>query len=119
VLFVRASQTLILVEAAEGVDHGAPPAMGRPACAVVPQVVNSGRAALSLGCCGARAYIDAMTDDVAIFAMPGGRLAEYAARVTELARANAVLGTFHRLRRGDVEAGGRPTIPESVARLGA
>lgn len=118
VLFVRASQTLVLVEACEGIDGGMPPAMGRPACAVVPQVVNSGRAALSLGCCGARAYIDAMTDEVAIFAMPGGRLADYAARVTELARANSVLGTFHRLRRADVESGGRPTVMESLARLG-
>jgi len=117
VLFVRASQTLVLVEAAEGVDHGAPPAMGRPACAVVPQVVNSGRAALSLGCCGARAYLDAMTDDVALFAIPGRRLEEYARRVADLARANAVLATFHRLRRRDIEAGGRPTVKESVARL--
>ncbi len=119
VLFVRASQTLVLVEAAEGVDGGAPPAMGRPACAVVPQVVNSGRAALSLGCCGARAYLDAMTDDVALFAIPGGRLEEYATRVAELARANSVLGAFHRLRRSDVEAGGRPSVMESLARLGA
>jgi uncharacterized protein (DUF169 family) len=118
VLFVRASQMLVLVEAAEGVDHGAPPALGRPACAVVPQVVDSGRAALSLGCCGARAYVDAMTDDIAIFAMPGGKLADYAARVAELARANSVLGTFHRRRRGDIEAGGRPSVMESVARLG-
>ncbi|MGH7389157.1 MAG: DUF169 domain-containing protein [Candidatus Rokuibacteriota bacterium] len=119
VLFVKASQTLVLVEAAEGVDHGAPPAMGRPACAVIPQVVNSGRAALSLGCCGARAYLDALSDDVALFAMPGGRLAEYTARVVELARANSVLGAFHRLRRSDVKAGGRPTVRESLARLGS
>jgi len=119
VLFVRAGQTLVLVEACERVDGGTPPAMGRPACAVVPQVVNSGRAALSLGCCGARAYVDAMTEDVAIFAMPGGRLAEYTAQVTALARANSVLGRFHRLRRADVEAGGRPTVMESVARLGS
>ena len=39
-------------------QHPDNPAMGRPACAVVPQAINSGQAALSLGCCGARAYLD-------------------------------------------------------------
>src|SRR2546428_2830972 len=77
VLFVTAAQTLVLVEAAEGVDGGRPPAMGRPACAVVPPVVNQRAAALSLGCCGARAYLDVLSDDVAIFALPGARLDAY------------------------------------------
>ena len=66
--------------------------MGRPACAVVPQVMNTGRAALSLGCCGARAYLDRLTDDVAIFAIPGAKLEAYTRRIESLAKANAVLG---------------------------
>lgn len=65
-LFVNAGQTLILSEAAQQIEHQNAPAMGRPACAVVPQVMNTGRAALSLGCCGARAYLDVLTDSVAI-----------------------------------------------------
>ena len=52
--------------------------MGRPACAVVPQVVNGGRGAMSLGCCGARAYLDAMPDGVALWALTGGKIAAYA-----------------------------------------
>jgi uncharacterized protein (DUF169 family) len=116
-LFVRADQSLILAEATESLDRGQPPAMGRPACAVVPQARNSGRAALSLGCCGARAYLDTLSDGVALYAIPGTRLAEYAERVSALARANQVLAKFHRLRRQDVEAGGRPTIKESLQRL--
>src|SRR5580765_8427646 len=56
-LFVRADQTLILSEASQQLEGGAPPAMGRPACAIIPQVKNTGRSALSLGCCGARAYL--------------------------------------------------------------
>jgi uncharacterized protein (DUF169 family) len=107
-LFVGAAQTLVLVEAAEGVDGGRPPAMGRPACALIPQVVNQRAAALSLGCCGARAYLDMLADDVAIFALPGARLAECATRIVELAKANSVLAAFHRLRRRDVEAGREP-----------
>lgn len=55
---VNANQTLILSEATQQVEKQNPPAMGRPACAVVAQVMNTGRAALSSGCCGARAYLD-------------------------------------------------------------
>src|SRR5262245_31280042 len=73
-LFVQAGQTLILSEAAQQIDGGATPALGRPACAIVPQASNSGNAALSLGCCGARAYLDVLTDDVAVFAIPGAKL---------------------------------------------
>ena len=77
-LFVNANQTLILSEATQQVENQNAPAMGRPACAIVPQVMNTGRAALSLGCCGARAYLDVLTDDVAVFAIPGAKLEAYA-----------------------------------------
>ena len=89
--------------------------MGRPACAVVPQVLNTGRAALSLGCCGARAYLDTLTDDVALFAIPGAKLEAYTARIEILANANKVLTGFHQLRRSQVQAGHNPTIQESLA----
>ena len=118
-LFVRPDQTLILSEASQSLEGGFAPAMGRPACAVIPQVANTGRSELSLGCCGARAYMDALTDDVALYAIPGARLADFAKRVSELASANTVLSTFHTLRRRDIEAGGSPTIKESLARLSA
>ena len=48
-LFVRADQTLILSEASQQLEAGLPPAMGRPACAIIPQASNTGRSALSLG----------------------------------------------------------------------
>jgi uncharacterized protein (DUF169 family) len=118
-LFVQAGQTLILSEASQQLEGGLPPAMGRPACAVIPQAKNSGRSALSLGCCGARAYLDVMTDDVAIYAVPGSAIAAFAGRVTALAGANAILTKFHQLRRRDVEAGKTPTVQESLATLQA
>src|SRR5206468_29705 len=89
------------------------------ACAVVPHVVNQRAAALSLGCCGARAYLDVLSDDVAIFALPGARLDAYVARIAELAKANSVLASFHALRRKDVEAGASPTVKQSLERLSA
>ena len=118
-LFVEANQGLVLSEASQAVENGMPPAMGRPACGVVPAVKNSGRAALSLGCCGARAYLDTLTPNLSLWALPGPRLAEYVDRVAELSKANEVLTRFHKLRRKDVEAGGAPSVQQSLVRLEA
>lgn len=118
-LFVNASQSLLLTEATQQVENDAPPAMGRPACAVVPQVMNTGRAALSLGCCGARAYLDVLTDGVALFAIPGAKLAAYTERIKILANANATLSKFHQIRRSDIESGRTPTVKESLMALEA
>jgi uncharacterized protein (DUF169 family) len=118
-LFVDSRQALILSEAAQQVELDNFPAMGRPACAVVPQAVNSGRAALSLGCCGARAYLDDFADDIAIFAIPGKKIDAYTRRVEALAQANAVLSKFHQTRRGQVAAGGSPSIEASLSAMQA
>jgi uncharacterized protein (DUF169 family) len=116
-LFVQADQTLILSEASQQLEGGMPPAMGRPACAVVPQAYNTGHTALSLGCCGARAYLDVLTPDVALYAVPGAKLQEFTERVAALAHANTILTVFHTKRRAAVEAGGRPTVLESLAAM--
>lgn len=116
-LFAQASQGLIIAEAIQQVELGIPPALGRPACAVVPQVANTGRAALSLGCCGARAYLDGFTDDIALWALPGAQLAQYVEKIAKLSKANEILTAFHNLRRQDVAAGQHPTYGESMARL--
>lgn len=116
-LFADGRQGLILSEAIERVDGDSAPAMGRPACAVIPRAVNRGASAMSLGCCGARAYLDSLSDDVALWALPGAKLPQYCGQVTAFARANRTLATFHGRRRTDVESGGRPTVGESLARL--
>lgn len=113
-MFANANQILILTEATQQIENQNAPAMGRPACAVVPQVMNTGRAALSLGCCGARAYLNILTEDIAIFAIPGAKLEAYAERVAALANANHVLTQFHHMRRGDIDLGNRPTIRDSL-----
>jgi uncharacterized protein (DUF169 family) len=116
-LFVRADQTLILSEASQQLEGGLPPAMGRPACAVVPQSRNTGRSALSLGCCGARAYLDVLTDDVALYAVPGATIGAFAERVAALANANTILTQFHQIRRRDIEAGKNPSVKDSLAAM--
>jgi uncharacterized protein (DUF169 family) len=117
-LFVRPDQILILSEASQQVEGGLPPAMGRPACAVVPQAANSGRSALSLGCCGARTYLDVLRDDIALYAVSGAMLEAFTERVAALAKANAILTEFHQIRRRDVEAGKSPSVRESLAAMG-
>ena len=116
-LFVNADQTLVLSEASQQLEGGLPPAMGRPACAVVPQALNNNQTALSLGCCGARAYLDILTPGVAVYAIPGKKLEAFTERVAALAKANAVLTAFHTLRRKAVEAGGHPSVQESLAAM--
>jgi uncharacterized protein (DUF169 family) len=116
-LFVRPKQILILSEATQQVEGRMPPALGRPACAIIAQVKNSGCAALSLGCCGASAYLDILTDNVAIFAIPGQKLELYTKRIATLAKANAILSEFHSLRRRDIDNGLTPTIKASLAAL--
>lgn len=118
-LFARARQSLIVAEAVQQVDNGIPPAMGRPACAIIPQVINTSRAALSLGCCGARAYLSVLTDDVALWGLPGKTIDRYAERIVALAHANEVLQKFHSLRMQDVAEGRKPSYEQSLARLRA
>lgn len=113
-LFGKADQMLLLSEASQQVEGRLPPAMGRPACAIIPQAFNSGQAALSLGCCGARAYLDVLTEEVALWAIPGAKLNVYVERVAALAKANSILTTFHHLRRKDVEDGKSPSIRDSL-----
>jgi len=116
-LFVKADQALILAEASQQLENGLPPALGRPACAIVPHALNSGRTALSLGCCGARAYLDVLTPDVALYAIPGAMLEAFIGRVAALAKVNAMLTTFHSLRRKEIDAGKHPSVRESLAAM--
>jgi uncharacterized protein (DUF169 family) len=113
-LFAHAQQSLIVSEAVSRVDKGNPPAMGRPACAVVPQVLNGGRAAMSLGCCGARAYLDVLSESVAMWAFPGNKLDQYCEQIVALARANKTLSAFHARRKEDIASGKRPTVRQSL-----
>jgi uncharacterized protein (DUF169 family) len=116
-LFCDASQALIISEAVQQVEQRYPPALGRPACAVIAQVANSGFAALSLGCCGARAYMDAFTADLVLCALPGTRLSAYVERIARLSSANSILSQFHQRRSRDVAAGASPTVKESLAAM--
>ena len=118
-LFANSKQGLVIAESVQRVQPEGPLAMGRPACAVIPQAINSGQVALSLGCCGARAYLDSLSDDVALWAIPGSKLAALADQIAVMTKANDTLTRFHQQRRDDVKAGAKPTVKESLERLGS
>jgi uncharacterized protein (DUF169 family) len=81
---------------------------------VVAHAFNTGGTALSLGCCGARAYLDTLTPELALYAVPGTKLEAFAERVAVLSKANAVLTAFHNLRRKQIESGVHPSVRESL-----
>lgn len=116
-LFAQASQSLIVSEAIARVDDATPLAMGRPACALIPQVMNTGRSATSLGCCGARAYLDVLSDETALWGLVGEKLEGYVTEIETLAKANSILTRFHTQRRSDIESGSAPAVKESLSRL--
>jgi hypothetical protein len=74
---------------------------------------------MSLGCCGARAYLDNFAETTAIFAIPGARLEAYVERIRILTNANTLLSQFHQMRRTDIAAGNRPSIQESLTAFAA
>ena len=116
-LFANGVQSLIITEAVARVDGGIPGAMGRPACALIPAVVNGGRSVSSLGCCGARAYLDTLSDGVALWGLVGAQIAEYVAEIEKLAHANSVLTQFHATRRQQIVDGASPSVNETLATL--
>jgi hypothetical protein len=116
-IFADDLQGLVPSEAVARVGKISAPAIGRPACAPLPPALNAGNAVLSLGCCVARAYLDALDDRVSMWALPGIKIESYCAEISALARANQVLTSFHKRRRKDVEAGEHPTVRKSLERF--
>jgi uncharacterized protein (DUF169 family) len=105
VILVRgtARQIMLLAEAAQSAGAGSDsPAMGRPACSIVPQALQSGRTATSLGCIGNRVYTG-LADDEFYFAIPGSRLGALTERLAVIANANRELEKFHRARASSIE----------------
>ena len=103
-VFVRgnARQMMLVAEAAQavGIGHeGA--AMGRPACAMIPETLRSGRGTTSLGCIGNRVYTG-LGDEELYFSIPGSKIAAVVEKLATILKANRELEKFHRARAGSV-----------------
>ena len=91
-------QIMLLSEAARAArafESGT--AMGRPACAMLPQAIGSTAAVASIGCIGNRVYTE-LGDDELYLAVPGNALEETLGQLDTILTANAELEKFHRLR---------------------
>ena len=93
-----AKQMMLLGEAvhAAGIATDAS-LVGRPTCAAIPTVMQSGRAASNLGCIGNRVYTE-MPDDELYFAIAGPQFAAVVDKLTSIVSANRELEKYHRGR---------------------
>jgi uncharacterized protein (DUF169 family) len=101
VVLVRgdARQVMLVAEAAWSAGlRGDVATMGRPACAMVPQAIQSGTGATSLGCIGNRVYTG-LAEHELYFAIPGPKLAAVVERLATIVEANRALEAFHTQRR--------------------
>ena len=96
-------QMMLLAESATaagiGTENGV---MGRPTCAVVPAVIQSGKGASSLGCIGNRVYT-ALSDDDFYFAFPGKHISAIIDKLAMIVNANRELEQYHQQRQAEIE----------------
>lgn len=102
------AKAMLLHEAAlrAGVAPMAAPASGRPGCAVLPLAMQSGQAALTLGCAGNR-LSTGLRDEELYSAIPGPAWPAVVEALATIVEANATMDEFYRQRqeRVDVAAG--------------
>jgi len=94
----NAKQLMLLAEAAHsaGIDC-AGSMVGRPTCAAIPAVIESGRSATNLGCIGNRVYTG-ITDEELYFAINGAQIDRVVDRLKVIVNANRELEQYHRGR---------------------
>ena len=66
----------------------------RPTCAVLPFVMSSASAAVSLGCAGNRTFTG-LQDDELYVAIPGAKWEDFKVRLAEIAAANEHMGRYY------------------------
>ncbi len=94
----NAKQMMLLAEAAQAAGLASDSSMvGRPTCAAIPAVMQSGRTATNLGCIGNRVYTE-LPDDELYFAIAGTQLEAVVNKLVTMVHANRELEKFHRSR---------------------
>ena len=94
----NAKQMMLLAEAAHAAGITTEPSVvGRPTCAAIPAVNQSGQSAANLGCIGNRVYTG-LSDDELYFVIAGSQLASVVEKLATIANANRELENFHQAR---------------------
>lgn len=95
----NARQMMLLAEAAHAAGVASDTSMvGRPTCAAIPAVMQSGRTATNLGCIGNRVYTE-LADDELYFVLAGSQLDRIVQKLSTIVNANNELTKFHQNRR--------------------
>lgn len=98
----RARQIMLVAEAARAAGlAGDAAAMGRPACAMIPAVLEGPGGVTSLGCIGNRVYTG-LGDDELYFTIPGAKVGEVVERLETVLSANRELEKYHQARRASL-----------------
>jgi len=99
IVAAQPDRAMMLFEATlrAGAGAGDPAAtlLGRPSCGAIPQVANTGRSALTLGCIGNRTYTG-MRDSELYVSVPGTSWDKVAEAVAEIVNANASMEGYYR-----------------------
>ena len=97
-LWLLPAQAMVVSEAVGGAIWGSnATVLGRPACAAIPQAVNSSQATLSLGCAGMRTYT-AIAPDRLLTVVPGHSIAQFTSDVVRLSTINEDMASFYKER---------------------
>jgi len=92
VVAARPGQLMLLQEAALkcGAGNALGQTLGRPGCAVLPLTVNSGKAAMSLGCKGNRLFTGTPEDEM-YFSIPGAHWKAFEVALVAILEANVAM----------------------------
>lgn len=94
----NARQIMLLSEAARAAGaFETATAMGRPACAMIPQSIGAASSVASLGCIGNRVYTG-LDDNDLYLAVPASAIVAMLDKLDAIVNANVELETFHRER---------------------
>ena len=100
----NARQIMLLSEAARAAGaFEAGSVMGRPACAAIPQAINSSGGVASVGCIGNRVYTG-LGDEELYLAVPGKSIGTVLEQLAVTTNANVELEKFHRARAAQLSA---------------
>lgn len=94
-------QMMLLSEAGDAMmlrDQPGLAAMGRPACAALARSQRDGAMTISLGCIGARTYVE-VPDDRGVVVVPGNALPALEQKLKTMLHANQTLAAFHAGRK--------------------
>ena len=93
----RPAEMMLIYEAAlrSGAGTIAPPALGRPGCAVLPLALNSGAAALSFGCKGNRTFTGLPAEEMYI-SIPGAKWNAFVDAMLTIVKSNATMEAHYK-----------------------